>query len=254
MGGMGFIERNKAECMMNVQITANVLDAARRRVGVSRLFLSSTACIYRANRQNMLDNTGLKEDEDVYPADPEDGYGWEKLFGERLCRHFMEDYGLETRVARFFNIYGPNETWCGGREKVPAAAHCRKVCEVKHGQSQQVTIFGDGRQKRNFTYIGDAVDGILRIMASDVRTPLNLGSTEMVSINHLLDMIEHCVTGESGKIKRLYDLDAPQGVRGRNSNNDKIKRLLGWEPTTKLEDGLPIVCEWIEREYLKARK
>jgi GDP-D-mannose 3', 5'-epimerase len=239
MGGMGFIERHKAECMLSVLITTHMLLAARD-AGVERFFYASSACVYRADRQNVTDVQPLRE-ADAYPAMPEDGYGWEKLFGERMCRHFTEDFGLATRVARYHNVYGPRGTYDGGREKAPAAI-CRKVLEAQWTGSGEIEIWGDGEQTRSFTYIDDCIEGTLRLMASDVVEPINIGSDELVTINQLVGMIE-AIAGV--RLRRRYRLDAPTGVRGRNSDNSLVERALGWSPTSRLEDGLRKTYEWI---------
>jgi len=239
MGGMGFIESNKALCMLSVLIGTHMLMAAKER-GVGRFFYSSSACVYAAGRQTSADVVALRE-EDAYPAMPEDGYGWEKLFTERMCRHFTEDYGLQTRVARFHNVYGPFGTFDGGREKAPAAI-CRKVAEAKLSGTHEIEVWGDGLQTRSFMYIDDCVEGIRRIMASDIQDPLNLGSSELVTINQLIDIVE----GIAGiEVARKHDLSAPQGVRGRNSDNTLISSRLGWQPSTSLVDGLTANYRWI---------
>src|SRR6187401_362270 len=210
MGGMGYIETHKAECMLSVLINTHLLLAARD-AGAQRFFYASSACVYNADKQSDADVTALRE-ADAYPAQPEDGYGWEKLFGERMCRHFMEDFGLETRVARFHNVYGPNGAWRGGREKAPAAI-CRKVAEAVASGSGYIEIWGDGKQTRSFTYVEDCIEGTLRLMGSDVREPLNIGSSELVSVDELVSLVE----GTAGvRLARRYDVSAPQGVRGRN--------------------------------------
>ena len=242
MGGMGFIETHKTECMLSVLINTHMLMAARD-AGVRRYFFSSSACVYAADRQTSAAVTPLKES-DAYPAMPEDGYGWEKLFGERLCRHFREDFGLETRVARYHNVYGPYGTYDGGREKAPAAI-CRKVIQAVLFDRPEIEIWGDGEQTRSFTYIDDCVEGTLRIARSDMRDPLNLGSDELVTINQLVDMVEE-IAGI--KLKRRYKLDAPKGVRGRNSDNTLIAARLSWAPSTSLAQGLRATYEWIFRE------
>ncbi len=243
MGGMGFIEKNKAACMLSVLISTHMLEAARE-VGAERFFYSSSACVYNADKQRDVHVTALKE-EDAYPALAEDGYGWEKLFTERMCRHFREDYGLETRMARFHNVYGPNGTWDGGREKAPAAI-CRKVIDAKHRKIGEIEIWGDGEQTRSFMYIDDCLKGIQMIAHSDIVEPLNLGSSELVSINKLVDIVED-IGGV--KLKRKYDLNAPKGVRGRNSDNTLIKKLMGWEPSISLRTGLEKTYAWIEQQY-----
>lgn len=244
MGGMGFIERNKALCMLSVLINTHMLQAAQK-FGVARYFYSSSACVYNGDKQRDPDNPGLKE-EDAYPALAEDGYGWEKLFSERMCRHFHEDFGLYTRVARFHNVYGPNGTWDGGREKAPAAI-CRKVIEAKLTGKHEITIWGTGHQTRSFMYIDDCVLGVQKIMDSNIVEPINLGSSEMVSINQLVDMVEE-IAGI--KLSRTYDLDAPKGVNGRNSDNTLIHRYLGWEPSIPLRAGLEKTYSWIYDQYM----
>ncbi|HEX4589762.1 MAG TPA: NAD-dependent epimerase/dehydratase family protein [Gemmataceae bacterium] len=239
MGGMGFIENNKALCMLSVLINTHLLMAAREN-GVKRFFYASSACVYAADKQRTHSFDGLKE-EDAYPAMPEDGYGWEKLFSERMCRHFREDFGLTTRVARFHNVYGPKGTWTGGREKAPAAI-CRKVAQAKLTGEHDIEIWGDGHQTRSFMFIDDCLYGIRRIMDSDVTEPLNLGSDEGVSINQLVDIVED-IAGV--KLNRRYKLDAPKGVNGRNSDNTKIKKLLGWAPSIRLRDGLEKTYSWV---------
>jgi len=239
MGGMGFIELNKGLCMLSVLINTHMLMAARH-CGATRLFYSSSACVYAGYKQKETDNPGLKE-EDAYPADPEDGYGWEKLFSERMCRHFMEDFGLQTRVARYHNVYGPHGTFDGGREKAPAAI-CRKVIAAKLGGAKEIEIWGDGLQTRSFQYIDDCLHGTQSIMESGIIEPINLGSAEMVSINQLVDLVED-IAGL--KLKRSYKLDAPKGVRGRSSDNTLIKEKLGWEPSVTLRTGLEKTYAWI---------
>jgi nucleoside-diphosphate-sugar epimerase len=242
MGGMGFIESNKAACMLSVLTGVHLLVAARD-ANVERFFFSSSACVYAADKQTSPDVLPLRED-DAYPAMPEDGYGWEKLFMERMCRHFYEDFGLETRVARYHNVYGPHGTWQGGREKAPAAM-CRKVADAKRTGDNEIEVWGDGEQTRSFTYIDDCIEGTLRLMRSDVREPLNIGSSELVTINQMLDMV--CAIAGI-EVTRRHDLSAPQGVRGRNSDNTRIKHLLGWEPTTSLNDGLRPTYEWVSAQ------
>jgi len=239
MGGMGFIENNKALCMLSVLISTHMLEAARH-AGVQRFFYSSSACVYAAGKQESPEVDPLRE-ADAYPAMPEDGYGWEKLFSERMCRHFTEDFGLETRIARYHNVYGPLGTFDGGREKAPAAI-CRKVAAAKLGGERKIEIWGDGCQTRSFTYIDDCVEGSLRLTDSDVREPLNIGSDQLVSINELVDIVED-IAGIS--LRRRYNLDAPQGVRGRNSDNSLIAGRLGWAPSVTLEHGLEKTYEWI---------
>jgi GDP-D-mannose 3', 5'-epimerase len=239
MGGMGFIENNKALCMLSVLTSTHTLVEAHK-AGVERYFYSSSACVYAAEHQTSPEVVPLKE-EDAYPAMPEDGYGWEKLFSERMCRHFEEDYGFVARVARFHNIYGPEGTYDGGREKAPAAIS-RKVAQAKLSGDHTIEIWGDGEQTRSFTYIDDCLDGIMRITASDITEPLNLGSDQLVTINQLVDIVED-IAGV--KLERRYKLDAPQGVRGRNSDNTRIQKLLGWAPSITLEDGLEKTYHWV---------
>ena len=239
MGGMGFIENNKALCMLSVLINTHLLKAAHER-GCERYFFASSACIYPDYRQRETDNPGLKES-DAYPAMPEDGYGWEKLFGERLCRHYLEDFGFETRTYRYHNVYGPHGTWTGGREKAPAAI-CRKVAEAKIAGTREIQIWGDGKQSRSFMYIDDCVEGTRRLMESDVTEPLNLGSEELVTIDELVSIVE----GIAGiDLERIYDTSAPQGVRGRNSDNTLIRERLGWAPEVSLRDGLEQTYRWV---------
>jgi GDP-D-mannose 3', 5'-epimerase len=239
MGGMGFIENNKALCMLSVLISTQMLEAARQ-AGVERFFYSSSACVYAAGKQESPEVEPVRE-ADAYPAMPEDGYGWEKLFSERMARHFYEDFGLETRVARYHNVYGPLGTYDGGREKAPAAI-CRKVAAAVLNGTKEIEIWGDGQQTRSFTYIDDCVDGTLRLTASDVREPVNIGSEQLVTIDELVDIVE----GLAGvTLKRVYDLSAPQGVRGRNSENTLIRERLGWAPSISLEDGLQDTYKWI---------
>jgi len=242
MGGMGFIENNKALCMLSVLTTTHLLMAARK-FSVPRFFYSSSACVYNADKQRDPNVTALKE-EDAYPAMPEDGYGWEKLFSERMCRHFREDFGMATRVARYHNVYGPHGTYDGGREKAPAAI-CRKVIQAKASGRHEIEIWGDGHQTRSFQYIDDCLYGTQAIMHSDIIEPLNLGSSELVSINQLVDIVED-IAGV--KLTRNYNLSAPKGVNGRNSDNTLIKRLLGWEPNVRLRDGLEKTYAWIYDE------
>ena len=240
MGGMGFIENNKALCMLSVLINTHLLMAAKNAY-VSRFFFSSSACVYNGDKQTTPDVVPLKES-DAYPALAEDGYGWEKLFSERMCRHFEEDYGLQCRVARYHNVYGPEGTWTGGREKAPAAI-CRKVIEAKISGNHEIEIWGDGEQTRSFMYIDDCVKGTRMILESEIHEPINLGSSELVSINQLVDMAESFA---GIKLKRKYNLGAPRGVNGRNSDNTLIMEKLGWEPSTRLKDGLKKTYDWIE--------
>jgi nucleoside-diphosphate-sugar epimerase len=246
MGGMGFIESNKALCMLSVLTNTHMLMAARA-AGVKRFFYSSSACVYNAEKQMSPEVVALKE-EDAYPAMPEDGYGWEKLFSERMCRHFFEDFGLECRIARFHNVYGPKGTYTGGREKAPAAIG-RKVLEAKLSGHDEIEIWGDGRQTRSFMYIDDCTRGIVEIFESEITEPINLGSSELVTINQLVDIAEE-IAGV--KLKRLYDLSAPRGVNGRNSDNTLIRKYLGWEPSTLLRDGMIKTMAWIEQQMIAA--
>jgi nucleoside-diphosphate-sugar epimerase len=239
MGGMGFIETHKADCMVSVLINTHLLVAARD-AGVERFLYGSSACVYAADKQTDPKVTALKES-DAYPAMPEDGYGWEKLFSERMCRHFMEDYGISVRVPRFHNVYGPFGTYDGGREKAPAAI-CRKVIESQLNGTGTIEIWGDGEQTRSFSYIDDNIEGLFRIMESDLTDPVNLGSSELVSINRLVEIVEN-IAGV--KLERSYNLSAPQGVRGRNSDNTFILEQLGWEPNIPLEVGMRKTYEWI---------
>ena len=239
MGGMGFIETHKALCMLSVLINTHMLMASRDE-GVERFFFSSSACVYAADRQTSPDVTALAE-ADAYPAMPEDGYGWEKLFSERMCRHFREDFGIATRVARYHNVYGPSGTYDGGREKAPAAI-CRKVAEAKLTGTHAIEIWGDGEQTRSFMYVDDCVHGTQLLAASDVVDPINIGSSELVTINQLVSMVEE-IAGID--VERRYKLDAPQGVRGRNSDNTLILEELGWEPSITLRDGMERTYRWI---------
>jgi len=239
MGGMGFIENNKALCMLSVLINTHLLMAAKEG-GVKRFFYASSACVYAADKQTDSNATALKE-EDAYPAMPEDGYGWEKLFSERMCRHFREDFGLTTRIARYHNVYGPHGTYDGGREKAPAAI-CRKVIEAKLSGNHEIEIWGDGKQTRSFQWIDDCVTGTQIIMEGNFAEPLNLGSSELVTISQLADIVEE-IAGL--KLKRRYNLSAPKGVNGRNSDNTLIRKIFDWEPSTKLRDGLERTYRWI---------
>lgn len=248
MGGMGFIELNKALCMLSVLVNTHLLMAARKH-GVSRFFFSSSACVYNADKQRDPKVTALKE-EDAYPGMPEDGYGWEKLFSERMCRHFREDFGVQTRVARFHNVYGPLGTYDGGREKAPAAV-CRKVIEAKLSGRHEIEIWGTGDQTRSFMYIDDCLKGIDMITNSDWVDPINLGSNELVSINQLVDIVED-IAGI--KLTRKYKLDAPKGVNGRNSDNSLIQKVFGWQPGINLRDGMVKTYAWIHDEIVGHKK
>jgi nucleoside-diphosphate-sugar epimerase len=241
MGGIGFIEHNKAMIMHdNVLINIHMLEAARQKA-VSRYLYTSSACVYPGYRQQSTDVTPLRE-EDAYPADPEDGYGWEKLYSERQCRHYLEDFGLETRVVRFHNIFGPLGTYDGGREKSPAAI-CRKIALA--GDGDEIEVWGDGRQTRSYCYVDDCVQGIYRLMRSGHRAPLNLGQDRLVSVNELVDMVAR-IAGK--RITKRYNLTAPQGVRGRNSDNTQLRQVLAWEPAVSLEDGLHETYRWIAQQ------
>jgi GDP-D-mannose 3', 5'-epimerase len=244
MGGMGFIENNRALCMLSVLTNTHMLMAAKDN-RVRRFFYASSACVYNGEKQTNPDVVALKE-EDAYPALPEDGYGWEKLFSERMCRHFEEDFGMQCRLARFHNVYGPHGTWIGGREKAPAAI-CRKVLEAKTSGKHEIEIWGDGHQTRSFMYIDDCTKGIEAIFESEIHEPINLGSSELVTIDQLVDIVAE-IAGV--KLKRNYNLNAPKGVNGRNSDNTKIKNYLGWEPSIRLKDGMAKTYAWIESEML----
>lgn len=245
MGGMGFIETHKAHCMLSVLISTHVLHAAQA-MGVERYFYSSSACVYNQERQATPAVIALKE-EDAYPAMPEDGYGWEKLFSERMCRHFFEDFGLETRVARLHNVYGEKGTWQGGREKAPAAI-CRKVAEAVVTGSHEILIWGDGNQTRSFTYVADAITGIRLVTDGSSTEPVNVGSAELVTVNQLVSIVEE-IAGV--QLERAYDLTAPQGVRGRNSDNDRIRSVYGWEPSTPLVEGLKRTYAWVYEQVIR---
>ncbi|MDF3140915.1 MULTISPECIES: NAD-dependent epimerase/dehydratase family protein [unclassified Streptomyces] len=247
MGGMGFIENHKAACMMSVLISTHMLKAAHE-ADVERYFYSSSACVYAAGKQTAANVTALKE-EDAYPAQPEDGYGWEKLFSERMCRHFEEDYGFTCRVARYHNVYGPAGTWTGGREKAPAAV-CRKIAEAAISGSHRIDIWGDGRQTRSFMYIDDCLHGTQMLMHGASSVPVNIGSSELVTINQLVDIVEE-IAGI--RCERKYQLDAPQGVRGRNSDNSLIRELHGWEPSIPLTAGLEKTYAWVYDQVKLAR-
>lgn len=245
MGGMGFIENNKALCMISVLINTHLLMAARDAGTVERFFYASSACVYNAEKQTSTDVVPLKES-DAYPALPEDGYGWEKLFSERMCRHFREDFGIETRIARYHNVYGPHGTWDGGREKAPAAI-CRKIVQASLSDSPEIEVWGDGTRTRSFMYIDDCIKGTQMLTESDFAEPLNIGSSELVSINQLVDIVED-IAGV--KLQRKYLLGAPAGVNGRNSDNALIRKQLGWEPSIKLRDGLELTYRWIREQIV----
>jgi GDP-D-mannose 3',5'-epimerase len=247
MGGMGFIENNKAECMLSVLINTNLLRACVQN-NVKKYFFSSTACVYNMSKQDDVFVEALKEDEHVYPAMPEDGYGWEKLFSERMCRHFMEDFGLEVRVARYHNVYGPLGTYDGGREKAPAAI-CRKIASSVINNNDEIEIWGDGKQTRSFLFIEDCIEGTIRLFNSNRSEPTNIGSDEQVSINQMTDIIEK-ISGIK-QLKRKYLLDKPKGVRGRSSNNEIAIRALNWKYSISLEEGLKKTYQWIFSELKK---
>jgi GDP-D-mannose 3',5'-epimerase len=242
MGGMGFIENNKAECMLSVLINTNLLRASIVN-NVEKYFFSSSACVYNGSKQNETFISGLKES-DAYPAEPEDGYGWEKLFSERMCRHFTEDFKLQTRVARYHNVYGPLGTYDGGREKAPAAL-CRKIALAKKNKDKEIEVWGDGEQTRSFMFITDCLEGTQKLFNSELNEPYNVGSSEQVSINQMIGMIENIA---DYKVSRKYLLDKPLGVRGRSSDNEKIIKDLKWSPTTSLQKGLESTYEWIDKE------
>jgi GDP-D-mannose 3',5'-epimerase len=246
MGGMGFIENNKAECMLSVLINTNLLIACNENK-VQRYFFSSSACAYNETMQQDVFIKGLKE-EDAYPAQPQDGYGWEKLFSERMCRHFQEDYGLEVRVARYHNIYGPFGTYDGGREKAPAALS-RKVAQSKINKANNIEVWGDGKQTRTFLYVDDCIEGTLKLFESEYSDPVNIGSDEQVSINQMIEIIEEISNVDT--LKREYQLDKPKGVRGRSSNNDLAKKVLNWSYELSLKDGLTKTYNWIYSELKK---
>ena len=245
MGGMGFIENNKALCMLSVLINTHLLQASHV-MNVERYFFSSSACVYRSDLQSSTSIPGLKES-DAYPASPEDGYGWEKLFSERMCRHFMDDFGIQTRVARYHNVYGPFGTFDGGREKAPAAI-CRKVADALLSNTKEISIWGDGNQTRSFTFIDDTIVGTVKLLESEFCEPLNIGSSEMVTINQLVTIVEE-IAGV--RLKRSYELSAPKGVRGRNSDNSLIQSVLGWEPSTSLFEGLEQTFSWVYSQRKK---
>ena len=244
MGGMGFIENNKAECMLSVLINTNLLRASLVHK-VKKYLFSSSACVYNATKQKETFIPALKE-ADAYPAEPEDGYGWEKLFSERMCRHFTEDFGLQTRVVRYHNVYGPLGTYDGGREKAPAAL-CRKIALAKKNKDKEIEVWGDGEQTRSFMFITDCLDGTQKLFNSDLNEPYNVGSSEQVSINQMIDMIENIA---NYKVNRKYLLDKPLGVRGRSSDNEKIIKDLKWSPTTSLQKGLESTYAWIDKELV----
>lgn len=239
MGGIGFIENNKAECMLSVLINTHLLMAAKEN-DVQNFLFTSSACVYNGSKQSSADAVALKES-DAYPADPEDGYGWEKLFSERMCRHFMEDYKISTRIARYHNVYGPYGTYFGGREKAPAAI-ARKVAEAKLSGNNEIVIWGDGEQTRSFMYVDDCVKATVGLMNSSMHEPVNVGSAELVTINQLVDIAED-IAGI--KLNRIYDSSAPQGVRGRNSDNTLFRSVFDWEPSISLRVGMESTYSWI---------
>jgi len=246
MGGMGFIENNKAECMLSVLINTNLLRACLKN-NVKKYFFSSSACVYNGSKQLKTFIPGLKES-DSYPADPEDGYGWEKLFSERMCRHFTEDFGFPTSIVRYHNVYGPLGTFDGGREKAPAAL-CRKMAIAKINKIKSIEVWGDGQQTRSFMYIEDCIKGTEMIFNSNqVAEVFNLGSSEQVSINQMINQIEE-ISGY--KVDRKYMLNKPKGVRGRNSDNEKIIKVYNWQPSTLLKDGLEKTYKWIYDQIIK---
>jgi GDP-D-mannose 3',5'-epimerase len=242
MGGMGFIEGNKALCMLSVLINTHLLMASEA-ASVERFLFTSSACVYPASKQASADVAPLRE-EDAYPAEPEDGYGWEKLFSERMCRHYLEDFGLETRVARYHNVYGPHGTWAGGREKAPAAI-CRKIAEAVQTGGDEIEVWGDGKQTRSFMYIDDCVRGTFDILEGPRIDPINLGSAELVTVDQLVDTVEQIA---GAKLRRNYRADAPQGVRGRNSDNTRFRETYGWEPEIGLREGLEKTYGWISAQ------
>ena len=239
MGGIGFIEHNKALCMLSVLINTHLLMASHK-AGVQKYLFASSACVYAAGKQTDPNVTALKE-EDAYPATPEDGYGWEKLFSERMCQHFTEDFGLHTCIARYHNVYGPHGTFDGGREKAPAAI-CRKVISAKLSGKHEIEIWGDGHQTRSFMYIDDCIKGTRLMVDRDIPGPLNIGSDELVSINQLVDIVEE-IAGV--RLKRIYNLRAPKGVNGRNSDNTRIQKIMGWQPSISLRKGMEKTYRWI---------
>jgi nucleoside-diphosphate-sugar epimerase len=247
MGGMGFIENNKAECMLSVLINTNLLRSSIIN-NVKKYFFSSSACVYNGSKQKNTFIAGLKES-DAYPAEPEDGYGWEKLFSERMCRHFTEDFKLETRIARYHNVYGPLGTFDGGREKAPAAL-CRKIIKAKLNSEKKIPVWGDGKQSRSFMYIDDCVSGTKNLFSNIYSEPFNIGSEEQVSINQMIDIIEDIA---NYKVEREYQLDKPKGVRGRSSNNDLVREKLNWDIEIKLKDGLEKTYKWIFDEITSSK-
>jgi len=248
MGGMGFIENNKTECMLSVLINTNLLRASLTNK-IKKYFFSSSACVYNIEKQSKSFILGLKE-EDAYPAQPEDGYGWEKLFSERMCRHFYEDFGLETRVARYHNVYGPFGTFDGGREKAPAAL-CRKIAEAKIFKKKKIDVWGDGEQTRSFMFIDDCIEGTKKLFESDCIDVLNIGSEEQVSINQMIEILENIA---NYLVDKNYHLNMPKGVRGRSSNNDLVRKKINWDCKTPLKIGLEKTYNWIENQIIKKKK
>ncbi len=245
MGGIGYIDNHHVDAARNNVLASTHMLEASRLNGVRRFFFSSSACVYPQYLQNVPEVTPLRE-EDAAPYDPDEGYGWEKLFTEKLCQYYYEDCGLETRVARFHNVYGPLGTYDGGREKAPAAI-CRKVALAKHGD--EIEVWGDGLQTRSFMYIDDCTEGVYRLMHSDYRQPLNLGTEQLVTIDGLVNMV--CQTAAK-TLKKWHNLEGPQGVRGRNSDNSRLRLVLGWEPSVSLKEGLAITYRWIEDQLINA--
>jgi nucleoside-diphosphate-sugar epimerase len=245
MGGMGFVEHNKAQCMVSVLTNTNLLNMARKH-GVERYFFASSVVVYNTSDQTRPDRKPLTEPE-AYPAMPDDGYGWEKLFGERMCRHFREDYGISTRVARFQPVYGPMGTWHGGRERVPQAI-CRKVAQAVVTGKHEVEVWGDGTQQRSFMYVDDCAKGMRMLVESDHADPINLGPSEIITINDLVDTVE-AIAGV--RLERKYKLDAPRGAAMRRISNALFKKTFGWEPSTPLREGLEKTYRWIYDEYVK---
>lgn len=246
MGGIGFIETNRADCALSILMTASMLQAAAHN-NVGRFLKTSSACVYPAGRQSGTTDVALAESM-AWPAQPEPGYGLEKLYGEELCRYMAADYGLTTRIARLHNVYGPHGSWTGGREKAPAAI-CRKVAEAVESGEDEIEVWGDGEQVRSFCWVGDCVEGLVRLMASDYPDPVNIGSSRLVSINELVTIVER-IAGVS--LRRRHDRTAPQGVRGRNSNNTLCRQVLGWVPPTSLEEGLAKLYPWVLDQAVKA--
>ena len=246
MGGMGFIENNKAECMQSVLINTNLLIACKENNIKNIFFHLVLVHIILGNNKKFL---SMDLEEDAYPANPEDGYGWEKLFSERMCRHFMEDYGIEVRIARYHNIYGPFGTYDGGREKAPAAL-CRKIYNAKKNDDTSIAVWGDGKQTRTFLYVDDCIEGTLRLFESNYSDPVNIGSDEQVSINQMIEILEE-IAGIK-KLEKQYQLDKPKGVRGRSSNNDLVRKVLNWSYKIKLKIGLEKTYNWISDEISKS--